>query len=53
MIFFLFVIAFVTCACVLVPLVTFGVCAVADWRRTRRSTRPANPAAPGVEAPGA
>jgi hypothetical protein len=36
MLFMAFVIAFVTCACVLVPLVTFGVCAANDWRRARR-----------------
>jgi hypothetical protein len=36
MLFFVFVIAFVTCACVLVPLATFGVCAVNDWKRARK-----------------
>jgi hypothetical protein len=43
MLFFLFVIAFVTCACVLVPLVTFGVCAVSDRRRARRARGAGNP----------
>jgi hypothetical protein len=37
-IFMLFVVAFVACACVVVPLVTFGVCAVQG--RRRRGRRP-------------
>jgi hypothetical protein len=40
MIFMLFVIAFVTCACVLVPLVTFGICAANDRKRSRKGQRP-------------
>jgi hypothetical protein len=39
MIFMIFVIAFVTCACVLVPLATFGICAANDRKRSRRGRR--------------